>query len=41
MYMQSIIINKKRGHEFEGECGGVYVRVLKEKGKGRNVITIL
>lgn len=39
-YMQSIIINETRGHEFEGERRGD-VRVLKEEGKERNVITIL
>jgi hypothetical protein len=28
----------KRGHEFEGEWGGVYERVWREEEKGRNDI---
>lgn len=38
MYMHSIAISEKRGHELEGEWGGVYGKVWKEERKERNVV---
>lgn len=40
--MHAISINKKRGHEIEGEwgVGRVYGRVWREEKKGRNVIIV-
>lgn len=37
----SIAISGNRGHGFEGEWGGVYGRVWREKRGGRNVIITL
>lgn len=34
-------INEKGGHEIEGEWGGVYERVWREEGEGRNIISKL
>lgn len=37
-YMHAITIDEKRGHEFEGDQEGVYERVWREEGEGRNVV---
>jgi hypothetical protein len=33
--------NEKRGHEFESMQGGVYGRVWRDKGEGRNDVIAL
>jgi hypothetical protein len=41
MNLHTITINKKRGHEFDGEWGTIYGRVWDEERKKRSVITTL
>jgi hypothetical protein len=38
--MHAITINKRRGHEFYGEQGGVFGRVYRGEREGRNAIII-
>jgi len=34
------VLKNKRGHEIEGELGGLYGRVWREEREGRNVIKL-
>lgn len=39
-YMQTIIIDENRGHEFEGAWGRMYGRFLREEMEGRKVVKL-
>lgn len=39
-YINHTGISETRGNGFEEEWGGIYTRVRREKGEGRNVVKL-